>query len=91
MFPGACAKRRLEVIVAASTVLMWLALNSLDETITTGRRKPGSEPLGAGNDAHQISPFFTTSGRYLACCFGERCSLLLKNFPRCRRQDLSFR
>ncbi len=47
----------------ATTVLMRLLLKLSDETISTGRRNPGPEPLGSGKDAHQISPRFTSS-----CC-----------------------
>jgi|SRR5581483_1035847 len=55
-FPGAVATRRLLVTIAASTVRIPLLLKSLDWTMTTGRRYPGMEPAGSGNEAHQISP-----------------------------------
>ena len=64
IFPGASPIRRLDVTTAANTVLIRLVLNSFEETITMGLRKPGSEPLGSAKEAHQISPFSTTSLPY---------------------------
>jgi len=60
MFPGAEAKKTLDVITAAITVAILLLLNALDWIITKGRRYPGSDPEGAGNSAHHISPRFIT-------------------------------
>src|SRR5699024_6979893 len=56
--PGAAAKHKLEVTTATMTVAMRLSLNGFDWTTRTGRRKPGPEPVGAGNDAHHNSPRF---------------------------------
>lgn len=59
--PGARSKFKFEVITAHITVCIKLRLNSLQETITIGRRKPGSEPLGLPIEAHHISPLFTAN------------------------------
>src|SRR5690625_2050872 len=56
--PGAAAKPKLEVTTATMTVAMRLSLNGFDWTTRTGRRKPGPEPVGPGNDAHHNSPRF---------------------------------
>ena len=50
--PGAAARARLEVNATTRTVPILLALNGSLCTTSTGRRKPGSEPLGAFSDAH---------------------------------------
>lgn len=69
-FPGASASRRFDVTTAAITVLMRLVLKLSAETINSGRRKPGPDPDGLVNDAHQSSPrriagYFDDSDR---CC-----------------------
>jgi hypothetical protein len=46
------------VMTATTTVEIRLALNGLDWTTNTGRLRPGPEPVGTGNEAHQISPRF---------------------------------
>ena len=55
-FPGASARRRFEVRTTAIAVRIRLRLKAFDWIITTGRLKPGSEAVGSGNRAHQISP-----------------------------------
>ena len=60
-FPGTSASLKFGVIMATITVWILLWLNSLEEITTTGRRYPGSEPLGSSKDAHHISPLSTTS------------------------------
>ncbi len=75
ILPGASASLRLEVMTAASRVLMRLSLKWSEETTTTGRRQLGSEPLGSGKDAHQISPRFIT---ILPCL---RIALARHNLP----------
>ena len=60
-FPGACAKRRLELTTTARTVFMRLLLKASEEMIITGRRYPASDPRGSGKFAHQISPRFITN------------------------------
>ena len=69
MFPGASASRRFDVITAAITVLMRLTLKLFAEMISSGRRKPGPDPDGSDNDAHQSSPrritsYFAARDRY---------------------------
>jgi len=59
--PGASARRRLDVTTTAMTVRMRLRLKAFDWTITTGRRKPGSDATGSGNCAHQMFPRSITS------------------------------
>jgi hypothetical protein len=49
----------LDVTASTTTVLMRLWLNGLDCTMSTGRREPGPEPVGSGNEAHHTSPRFT--------------------------------
>ena len=66
-FPGASAKRRFDVMTAATTVLMRLSLKLFAETISNGRRKPGPDPVGSGREAHHISPRRTTA------CLGRVC------------------
>src|SRR3990172_11102006 len=66
-FPGALAKRRFDVMTAATTVLMPLSLKLFAETISNGRRKPGRDPVGSGREPHQISPRSTT------VCLGRVC------------------
>ena len=61
MLPGASKSVKFDVITTAKTVLILLLLKTSEDTITIGRRNPGSDPLGSANDAHQISPFFTTT------------------------------
>lgn len=63
--PGASASARFDVTTATMTVLMRLWLNGLDWTTSTGRRKPGPEPVGSGNDAHHTSPRFMAQCRVL--------------------------
>ena len=55
-FPGASARRRFEVRTTAMAVRIRLRLKAFDWIITTGRLKLGSEAVGSGNCAHQISP-----------------------------------
>ena len=66
-FPGASAKRRFDVMTAATTVLMPLSLKLFADTISNGRRKPGPDPVGSGREPHQISPRRTT------VCLGQVC------------------
>ena len=61
MFPGASASRRFDVTTAATTVLIRLTLKLFAEMISSGRRKPGPDPDGSDNDAHQSSPRRITS------------------------------
>ena len=49
--PGAAAKRWFEVMTAASTVLMRLALKESACTTTTGRRFAGSDAIGRPRSA----------------------------------------
>lgn len=56
--PGAAAKARLDVTTATMTVAMRLSLKGFDCTTTTGRRKPGPDPVAAGREAHHNSPRF---------------------------------
>ncbi len=56
MFPGASAKRVLEVMTAANTVSIALSLNASEHINTIWRRYPGSDPLGFASEAHQIPP-----------------------------------
>ena len=60
-FPGASARRRFDVMTAATTVPMRLSLKLFAVTTSKGRRKPGPDPAGSGRDAHQISPRRTTA------------------------------
>lgn len=55
-FPGAKAHLRLLVSGTQTIVAMRLRLIASHWTTTTGLRKPGPEPLGAGRSAHQTSP-----------------------------------
>ena len=48
--PGESANDRFDVMTAAITVAMRLWLNGSDWITSTGRRKPGPEPVGAGSD-----------------------------------------
>ena len=57
--PGAAANRWFEVMATTRTVAIWLLLKSSDCTTSTGRLYPGSEPVGTGRLAHQISPRLT--------------------------------
>ena len=59
--PGASTSRRFAVRTTAITVRMRLRLNASLWTITTGRRKPGSEPSGSPKSAHQTWPRSTTT------------------------------
>jgi len=61
--PGASATRRFDVRTTAMIVRIRLRLKASDWTITTGRLKPGSEAVGSGNSAHQISPRSITTPR----------------------------
>ena len=79
-FPGASASERLDVITATITVAIRLSLNGFDWIISTGRRNAGPDPVGIGNEAHQISPRFMTQGLFLRLGkrFGEtgrRCGV----------------
>jgi hypothetical protein len=76
-FPGASPSLRLLEITAAITVRIPLWLKVSAWMITTGRRKPGSEPRGSGRSAHQISPRVTllTSGRCPAIATGRSSTL----------------
>jgi hypothetical protein len=62
-FPGASVKRRFEVMATAITVLMRLSLKLFAETISNGRRNPGVDLAGFGNEADQISPRRMTTCR----------------------------
>jgi hypothetical protein len=62
--PGASTSRRLLVITATMTVRIPLRLKESAGMISTGRRKPGSEPRGFGRSAHQISPRVTAVTSY---------------------------
>ena len=55
-FPGASAHLRLLVKGTQTTVAIRLRLKALHWTTSTGRRNPGSEPIGSPKSAHQISP-----------------------------------
>lgn len=61
--PGASARRTFDVRTTAMIVRIRLRLKAFDWTITTGRLKPGSEAVGSGNSAHQISPRSITTPR----------------------------
>ena len=55
-FPGASAQRRFVVKGTQTVVARRLRFRGSPCTITTGLRKPGPEPVAAGNSAHQMSP-----------------------------------
>ena len=57
-FPGSVARAALVVRKATMTVRMAVTLNSFADTMTAGRRYPGSDPLGTPALTHQISPRF---------------------------------
>lgn len=61
-FPGALASARFDAIMATTTVEMRLSLKGLHCAMRTGRRSPRPEPIGSGNEAHQISPRFMING-----------------------------
>ncbi len=60
LLPGASISRRLDVMTAARTVFILLSLKLFEDTMTTGLRNPGPEPLGSASEAHHISPLFIT-------------------------------
>ena len=55
-FPGAFAHLRLLVSGTQTTVPMRLRFIASHCTTTTGRLKPGAEPIGSPISAHQTSP-----------------------------------
>jgi len=55
-FPGAKAHFKLLVRGTQTTVEMRLWFSASPCTTTTGRRKPGPEPVGSGSSAHHTSP-----------------------------------
>src|SRR6266511_2034320 len=61
--PGAPAQARLLVSGTQTTVAIRLLFSGSPCTTTTGLRKPGPEPAGAGRSAHQISPCETSTTR----------------------------
>jgi hypothetical protein len=50
-------------MAAQIDVRIALSLKSFDWITNTGLRKPGPEPRGSPNDAHQISPRRITTSR----------------------------
>ena len=66
-FPGAKAHFRLLVSGTHTTVAIRLWFNASLWTTTTGLRKPGPEPVGAGKSAHQISPWEITTRSRREC------------------------
>lgn len=54
--PGAPAHTVLLVSGTHTTVAMRLRFRGFPWMTTTGRRKPGPDPLGSGKSAHQMSP-----------------------------------
>jgi len=54
--PGASDHLRLDVNGTHTTVEMRLKFRLSPWTISTGRRRPGPEPVGSGRSAHQMSP-----------------------------------
>ena len=56
--PGSVARAAFVVRKATMTVRMGVTLNSFADTMTAGRRYPGSDPLGTAAFTHQISPRF---------------------------------
>jgi hypothetical protein len=69
--PGAFAHRRFVVRRTHTTVPMRLWFSLSPWTTTKGLRNPGSEPLGIGRSAHQISPCETTT-RLPRVCDAQR-------------------
>lgn len=69
-FPGAAANAKFDVTTATMTVAMRLSLNAFDWITSTGRRKPGPEPVGAGREAHHNSPRFICNRSELRVCDG---------------------
>jgi len=63
-FPGASAQRRLLVNGTQTTVLTRLRFNASPWTTSTGLRKPGPEPVGAGRLAQYTWPWATTIRRF---------------------------
>jgi hypothetical protein len=57
--PGASPRRKLLVSGTQTIVLIRLRLKALPWTTTTGRRKPGPEPVGSGRSAHRTCPWAT--------------------------------
>jgi len=88
--PGASARRRFEVRTTAMTVRIRLRLKAVDWTITTGRLKPGSEAVGSGSSAHQISPRSITTPRGLTIWPGVGRDLGIKKnlLPHRPHQDV---
>ncbi len=70
-FPGAKPHFRLLVSGTHTTVAIRLWFNASLWTTTTGLRKPGPEPVGAGKSAHQISPWEITT-RSVGQIFAQR-------------------
>ncbi len=62
-FPGAPAQVRLLVSGTHTAVAIRLRFRGLPWTTTTGRRKPGPDPVGSGRSAHQTSPCATSTTR----------------------------
>ena len=60
-FPGAPAHFKLLVSGTHTAVRRRLRFKASPCTITTGRRKPGPDPTGAGRSAHQTSPWEITN------------------------------
>jgi len=81
-FPGAVAHFRLLVKGTQTTVAIRLRLSASPWTTTTGRRKPGPEPLGSGRSAHQTSPWAMVTSRCGSGRGGKPCT---QSDPRVRR------
>jgi phenylpropionate dioxygenase-like ring-hydroxylating dioxygenase large terminal subunit len=62
-FAGDAAQVRLLVSGTQTTVAIRLLFSGSPCTTSTGRRKPGAEPAGAGRAAHQTSPCETSTTR----------------------------
>lgn len=61
--PGASAHCKLLVSGTQTTVAIRLRFKASPWTTTTGRRKPGLEPVGCGSSAHHTSPCEITTRR----------------------------
>lgn len=59
--PGASPHLRFVVNGMQTTVAIRLRLIASPCTMTTGRRKPGPDPVGGGSSAHHTSPWETTT------------------------------
>ena len=64
--PGASAQRRLLVSGTQTMVLKRLRLSASPWTISTGRRKPGPDPVGSGRVAQYTCPWAITIQRFQA-------------------------